>query len=189
MRASAFLFEPVDRAFVEAVVRLAVANPFGRARVLAERDALGADYVDAGPEWTPPVKGAAPRENARRLRARLTPLIGRLRERLLAGVAAVGADLVLYKEVCLFFLYDRFAERLRGCIAKNPARVEFYGDFVEEHAWLGKVPGVALPAAAHLFGCFIPHPPSAPLHRVDVARPVSAGGAPPRPGVGVHPDP
>jgi hypothetical protein len=123
------LFPSDDRSLLDAAVRAGHENPFAAARG----------------------EGAPGHHVA----ARLDPVVERARTRLAAGAAASTTDLTLYKEGCLVLLHDRYAERLRSCIEKPPARVDFYGDFASDHARLFHLPGRApdAPTPAHIFAC------------------------------------
>ena len=56
-----------DRVFLQDVVRAGYANPFTPARVEAEREALGALFVDVGP--------VAAATNRQRIASRLRPIL------------------------------------------------------------------------------------------------------------------
>jgi DNA-binding NtrC family response regulator len=157
-RATPTLFERGERAFARATAVAAFGNPFGPAPAVAQRAALGSDYVDVGPVWIPRSGRAGPRENRRRLYARLEPLVYRLRERLAGGLAVSASDLVLYYELCFFHLQGRYEDRLLAlaCGSDEQARlgrVDFYDDFAADHAHLGGVSGVGAKPPAHLFAC------------------------------------
>src|ERR1700729_1724154 len=98
------LFPTDDRVFLQAVVRAGYTNPFTSARVEAEREALGAMFVDGGP--------AAALTNHQRIAWRLRPILDAARARLSAGVFVEGADVVFYEEACLYFLRDVHGESL-----------------------------------------------------------------------------
>ncbi len=135
------LFAAGERAFVAAVSRLGLANPFLADGAEAEREALGAEGHDFGSVWARRAAGAAPSDNARRIVARVEPLLGLLRQRLAAGAVATAADREIYLGASFFLLY----EHLDGG----------YPAFAREHERLfGPPPWPLLPpSAAHLYAC------------------------------------
>lgn len=151
------LFQPGERSFAEAVVRVAKANPFLPERVDRERDALGrAAFVDAGPVWSFRGTPGTPSPNIARLGARLHALIDRLGKRIEIGVTAGPADWTLYLELCLYALYDRYDNRFEPLIDGTDTLVDFYDAFLRDYQRLFRLPGVTLapPEPAHLFACF-----------------------------------
>jgi DNA-binding NtrC family response regulator len=157
--ASTPLFTADDRVFLQAVVRLAYANPFSPARSEAERAALGALFIDSGALPADP-------ENRRRIAARLCPLLAAAHARLTAGAASSCStspfavdDLVLYQEACLYQLREGYAESLQplvvGQVPPTAAR-DLYRPLVDDHGRLFTFPGSSLsparvPSPEHLF--------------------------------------
>ena len=142
-----------ELAFLRAVVRLLAANPFLPERLDAERDALGPDFVEVGQVMT---NRGTVNENVRRIGARLGPLLERARQRLADGVAATAEERALYRDACLYLLYDRFDVRFDALLEKGAPRVGFYKEFADEHARLLGVAGAPEPAPEplSLFACF-----------------------------------
>jgi transcriptional regulator with AAA-type ATPase domain len=144
-----------ERAFLDAVGRVARANPFLPERVAAERDALGADYRFAGAVWYPGQELVVHRENLRLLHDRLGVLLERLRAALAAGAWATAAEREAYEIACFYYLYDSFDERLETLIERPAARVPFYDAFAAEVTRLFALPGSPPPPEpGHLFAVF-----------------------------------
>ena len=147
------LFDDDERAFLLAVLHVALANPFLPERIDAERAALGREFSEVGLVM---INLGTDNENVRRIGLRLVPLLDRIRERLAAGATGTDEARALYREVCLYSLYDRFDVRLGALLGKSDARVTFYDEFAREHDRLVGVLGPqAIPLSkAHLFACF-----------------------------------
>src|SRR6266568_1185540 len=95
-----------ERAFVDAVSRLAYCNPFLPERIDCERAALGPEFVEGEAVWSLSVD--RPEEtsaNVMRIVRRLDPLATELRTRL---AAATVRDLALYEDAILYLLYERY---------------------------------------------------------------------------------
>lgn len=87
---------------LEAVSRLAYANPFLPERVASERGVPGAEFQEGAPVWSQRVADPeARRVNELPIEARLEPLAEPLRSRLAAGEVAREPDLALYQDAVL----------------------------------------------------------------------------------------
>jgi DNA-binding NtrC family response regulator len=149
------------RTLLEAVSRLAYANPFLPERVECERAVLGAEFVAGEPVWSYRAEHPEPRENVWRIQARLEPLLEELRTRLQTGARAGEHDLVLYEDAVLQVLYQRsylsFFEAGFGARQAEAARWRFYATFLAEWRHFFGIEGVRFPSgheARHTFGCF-----------------------------------
>ncbi len=105
---------PGDRAFLQAVARLAFANPFAPEHAEAVRDALGDDAADAG-----------------RIAARLGPVLDCIRGKLAAGAAASDADLALYEDACFYALCEAHGGGLQEIVEGRTAAL--YRALAGEH--------------------------------------------------------
>src|ERR1044071_5149001 len=94
-----------ERGLLEAVSRLAYANPFLPERVELERAALGAEFVEGEPVWSYRAEAPGPRENVWRLHRKLEPLLEFLRACVQGGGAPAESELALYEDAVLQFLY------------------------------------------------------------------------------------
>src|SRR4051812_24885248 len=153
------LYTRAERVFLEAVSRLAYANPFLPERTEWERAALGADYVPGELVWSRNVQDLdRPRENVYRIASRLEAMMEGLQRRVASKTAASEADLVLYEDAVLHLLYSRyyprFFEASFGNTAGRPDRWHFYREF--RHDWtfleIGRLPTGHDPV--HTFACF-----------------------------------
>jgi DNA-binding NtrC family response regulator len=155
-RTSGPLFDAGERVFLEAIARIARANPFLPERIEAERAALGPHFVEAGRFWHNGDELLVLRENLRRIRERLGPLLDRARDALARGVAASPGEREVYEIAAIYHLYDTFDERLDTLIGQPAGRVAFYEAFARAHAGYFHLPGNAPepPEPAHLFAVF-----------------------------------
>jgi transcriptional regulator with AAA-type ATPase domain len=152
-----------ERQFLHAVSDLAHCNPFLPDRIELERKALGGDYQDTPPVWSRRDDLDSDRENVRRLAARIQPVVDKLHGRLAKGAEADETDLVLYEDLVLYLLYDRYRGRLRDTIdaagrAKQPPpRVAYWKEFLADYNQLLVIPDRSLPTPydpAHIFACY-----------------------------------
>src|SRR5262249_33949542 len=125
-----------DRRFLQAVSAIAACNPFLPERTQCERAALGDEFVEGEPVWSLPVDDPEkPRANVWRIVERLEPTVARLRESLLGGAKPGAADLVLYEDGVLHWMYQRYYTRFFhasfGPDAGKPDRCRwhFYREF------------------------------------------------------------
>jgi len=157
------LFTPAERRFVEAASCLVYCNPFLPRRIEAEREALGADFVETGPVWNVFSDPETNRPNLMALRDRVEALAPVARERLAGGASAGEKELVLYEDLILYLLYYRTQEALRhGVVAgADGKRKQNFAGVYRAHADAAEqflqIPEVRLPTAydaTHLFACF-----------------------------------
>src|SRR5260370_10123837 len=101
------LFSDAERTLLEAVSKLAYANPFLPDRIQYERDALGADFQPGEAVWSMQVEAPdTPRANVWRIVERLEPLMEDLRQRLVNGAEPTDTELSLYEETARHLLYQ-----------------------------------------------------------------------------------
>jgi transcriptional regulator with AAA-type ATPase domain len=149
-----------QRAMLRAVSRLGYCNPFLPERIEAERAVLGADFVEGEPVWSYRDPRQGPRENVWRAQRKLEPLLETLRGRL-HEAAAGGADLVLYEDAVLQFLYTRyyrnFYDAAFGPSARDPGRWRFYSALRADWRHFFEIDGLTFPTGhdpRHTFACF-----------------------------------
>lgn len=153
-----------ERLFLRAVSHLGYSNPFLPERITYEREALGADFVEAEAAWNMHVGNPdAPLTNNTHIIARVETLVPQLRERLARGATASAQDLLLYEDVALFLVFHRYRSQFDAAIVRAMGlkrareRCGFYVEFLHDWEHLFHLPGVVLPVqhdAPHLFACF-----------------------------------
>jgi DNA-binding NtrC family response regulator len=148
------VFSAAERRFLTAVAGLAYCNPFLPERIEYERAALGREFIGVGPVWSASVTDPdATRPNVWNLHRRLEPVLETVHERL-ANVADVNAaDLTLYEDSVLYFLYQRYYARFLAA----DGRWQFYRQFLADWKRWFSVSGKRFETAlqpAHVFACF-----------------------------------
>jgi transcriptional regulator with AAA-type ATPase domain len=137
--------------FLEAVSRLAYANPFLPERVELERAALGAEFVEGEPVWSYRAEHPGPRENVWRVYRKLEPLLEGMRTRL-------PENLILYEDAVLYLLYTRYYGSFVEASEKEGAgRWRFYSSFAADWKHYFGIDGVRFPSGhepRHTFACF-----------------------------------
>jgi DNA-binding NtrC family response regulator len=152
----------VNRRFLQAVSHLLYSNPFLPDILVYEREVLGKDTVEEEPIWSLTVSDPdRVRANSWRIVDRLQPLLKSLRELLASGENASQADLILYEDGLLYYLYYRYYQQLVLATfrhgSKEKSRWFFYRDFCEEWNYFFHIAGVKLPTghqAKHTFACY-----------------------------------
>jgi hypothetical protein len=155
------LFFPQERIFAEAIARVNAANPFLPERIVAEREALGGGFVEAGAAWNTRPPSSESHVNVRMITERCGELINRVQRETTAAAKVSSAEWALYEEVVIYWLYQTYAIRFDRVILAalegkgEGGRVEFFPAFradVEKYFSRG---GGALDAnaAAHWFAC------------------------------------
>ncbi|MCZ6664310.1 MAG: sigma-54 factor interaction domain-containing protein, partial [Gammaproteobacteria bacterium] len=152
-----------SRPFLEALSGLVYCNPFLPERIEWERKALG-DQFEAAPDvWS--LRSDLPAEgvNIERLAERAIELAERLRERLVAQKkpATSESDLLLYEDIVLYALYERFRQPLNrlldsGAKKSQSVRFEAWERFADAFDRYLNIPGVTLPSGhepAHVLAC------------------------------------
>src|ERR687886_444691 len=98
-----------ERVFLRAVSHLGYSNPFLPERLTYEREALGADFIEAEAVWSLRVDHPeAPLTNNTQIIARIETLVPQLRARLTQGATASDEERRLYEDVALFLLFHRY---------------------------------------------------------------------------------
>ena len=104
---------PADRRFLTAVSKLLYANPFLPDLLVYEREALGEEALEEEPIWSMTVSDPdRVRANTWRIVDRLQLLLKTLRASLAASVEAREADLILYEDGLLYYLYYRYYQQV-----------------------------------------------------------------------------
>jgi transcriptional regulator with AAA-type ATPase domain len=155
------LLDASGRAMLRAVAELGYCNPFLPERVAAERAVLGPDFVEGEPVWSYRHPREGSRQNVGRVYRKLEPLLESLRRRLASGARTDPADVVLYEDAVLQFLYTRhypsFYEAALGAAASDPGRWRFYSAFRTDWRHFFEIDGVCFPTGhepRHTFACF-----------------------------------
>ncbi|MCZ2155563.1 MAG: sigma 54-interacting transcriptional regulator [Bryobacterales bacterium] len=153
-----------NRRFLEAVNRVASANPFLPELAEAERSALGPEYIDEGGHWSLQVDDPQKlRANAWRICDKLEALMPDIRDGVLARRSDLTPrDAALFESGAAYMLYHRLYPRLaaefnsrRG--SATSARWGFYREFEHDwRHWLLPPDGPPLTAfsAPHMFALF-----------------------------------
>ncbi len=157
------VFNRGQRASLEAVNRVALANPFLPELAEAEAAALGADYEDQGATWSLQVDDPAKlRSNAWRICGRLEEMLPELRAAVLRGRGQLREEeSALYEGAVLYALYHRIyprmAEAAFGEGAAGRARWSLYREFERDRGGLMDWPeggSLSLHSAPHMFALF-----------------------------------
>jgi hypothetical protein len=148
------LLSPQERAFLQAVSKLAYCNPFLPERVALEREALGSEFVAGEPVWSMPVDDPARvRANAWKLAARVEKLCEALQQKLSAGARPNReADLVLYEDGVLHLMFHRYYPKLL-----EGRSWRFYEEFRADWRRFLEIDGLAFPTRqepVHTFACY-----------------------------------
>ena len=151
-----------NRRLLTAVSNLLFSNPFLPDILVYEREALGEHAVDEEPTWSMDVSDPErARANTWHIIERLKPLLKSLRESLAAGDDAHEADLILYEDALLYFLYYRYYQQLVTTTfqrqGKDKSRWSFFRDFCDDWNYFFHISGVKLPSdhqANHTFACY-----------------------------------
>jgi transcriptional regulator with AAA-type ATPase domain len=143
-----------ERRFLTAVSRLAYCNPFLPERTEYERAALGRQFVSGGPVWSASVADpeAVP-PNLSRLRARLEPVVERVRSRIDADGEAHAEELAIYEDSAQYLVFERYYPDF---LAPKP-NWRFYDRFAADwNHFFFRDPRRFETAlhAAHMFACF-----------------------------------
>jgi transcriptional regulator of acetoin/glycerol metabolism len=157
------LFAPAEYRFLETLTRLAYVNPFLPERVQLEREALGSEFAPHESRvWSLRADIDDRQPNLQRLAARASASVDVARAALLEGKRGSPKELMLYEDVALYVLYDRFRSQLQASIQQGlnggkPAKVTFWRDFSLAFRHYLQVPERPLPSnhsPAHIFAGF-----------------------------------
>jgi len=142
-----------ERRFLESAANLGYCNPFLPERVELERAALGREFVDDGPIWSPSVSEPdAARSNIVRLHEKLPAAIEAAHEKL-GSEDAAGEEVAIYEECVHTMLYQRYYDAF-----VNAGRsYRFYRSFLEDWNSLCSISNKQIRSEldpAHVFACF-----------------------------------
>src|SRR5215475_13320430 len=149
-----------ERALARAISRLAAANPFLPERFEAEREALGPLFIETGAVWHAQAGPDTANPNMPALDQRAHLLAGALRGRLVAGTPAQGDEALLYEDLALYVLFNRYLPALQSLVDQPKtatAPVAAYTPFAQDVVHYLHLPALALPARedpAHLWALF-----------------------------------
>jgi hypothetical protein len=152
------VLDPGERAFAEAVSRLAYANPFLPERIDGERAALGADWVATGSLWHARAD-VDDNPNVPKLFTRVETLAEALRLRLGRAPRPAADEAALYEDLVIYLLYYRYQADLYAIVEDSSAatrRLDCYDRFARDLERLLPAAGDTFPArreAPHLFAC------------------------------------
>ncbi len=150
------LFRPEERHFARALSRIAYDNPFAPERIESERAALGRDFTEGSPVWSPD-GGELERQGFHRER----PNVIRLRDLSWHSALALRArldgpraelhpeELSLYEDLCLYALFARYELSLYELAVDESGetrKVGFYPAFKRDFERLLVEPELALPS-------------------------------------------
>lgn len=148
------LWTNAERSFLEAVGRLAYANPFLPERVQLEKSALGKAFVTVPMFWSSsPSAPEAVNPNLWKISEKLEPLIARSRDRIAVGDLS-KEDAMVYESAVHHLLYQRCYPEF---IASGQTRWGFYKKFVTDWNFFFQIPGKQFETQwqpAHAFACF-----------------------------------
>jgi len=147
--------------FLESLSQLIYSNPFLPERIELEKAALGKEFDESAPVWSQHFQVDGERRNVVVLGKRVGALAERLRTSLVEGVAASDRELLLYEDMVVYLLYDRYREQLRQVIqtaapASGVRKIDFWNTFRDDFDRYLKIPGRTMPGAyepVHLFAC------------------------------------
>ena len=131
----AALFSSQERVFAEAIARVNAANPFLPERIVAEREALAGDFVEAGADWNTRPPSSDSHVNVRLITERCGALLARVQKESAAGTKVSREELALYEEVAAYWLYQTYSTRFDRVILAaldgrgEGGRVEFFPAF------------------------------------------------------------
>ncbi|MCY4511399.1 MAG: sigma 54-interacting transcriptional regulator [Acidobacteria bacterium] len=154
------LFLPDERRTVESVARLAACNPFVPEFVERERALLGPDHAADRAVWNLRAQPAVENQAVAMVGVIAERVARGARERLRERPAATRDELVLYAQLVVYTLFQRYAEPLHQVDLELPrgrGRVACYRQFRRDLEHFLAVPGLRLPGRvdpAHLFACF-----------------------------------
>jgi transcriptional regulator with AAA-type ATPase domain len=153
---------PADAAFAGTISRLAYCNPFLPERIEYEREALGAEFVDADVVWNVTQDWEGTRPNIASLRQRVEQVATAARDRLAEGVKPDAGELRQYEDLTVYLLYYRVQEPFHHAVHGDWAKPQqelaaAYERFCEAARHFLQIPGVRMPIGyepEHLFALY-----------------------------------
>jgi len=121
-----------ERQLAECIARLAYANPFLPERIDCEREILGSEFAAERRFWHVD-QGS---EHVGAIQARVEPLVEALGDRLRAGERPSASELRLYRDVVLYWVYNRYEADFLGLVERQDhgtRRVGFYPRFAADY--------------------------------------------------------
>jgi transcriptional regulator with AAA-type ATPase domain len=150
---------PEEERLARCVARLAYANPFLGERIECEREILGAEFA-LGRQFWHVDQGS---ENVGAIQERVDPLVETLAERLRAGARPTSEELRLYRDVVLYWLYNRYETQLLALVERSDhgtRRVGLYRRFAADFERAAELAGGFAaqsgdpPEVEHIFAFF-----------------------------------
>jgi hypothetical protein len=143
-----------DWRVAEAIAGIGYCNPFLPERVELERRALGRRYISVGPviQARPGAKVEELFPNIPALHKRAQELVEAARRQLIEGAPVAAAELVVYEDLALYFLYGSYMSSLDGLVTRSMDQaghehpVPFWREFEADFNRLLRLPGCDLPS-------------------------------------------
>lgn len=157
------LFSPADRRTLEAITKVAFANPFLPERIELEREALGEEFQPGSSDvWSRHADADDHQPNLQHLAARAAIIVDSARDLLAAGRRGSDKELTLYEDAALYVLYDRLRPQLKAVVQPaiehgTATTNAFWPQFKRDFAHYLSLPGRQLPSnyePAHIFAGF-----------------------------------
>jgi transcriptional regulator with AAA-type ATPase domain len=157
------IFIPANRRILEAVTKVAFANPFLPERVELEREALGEEFRPGSSNvWSRHGDADDNQPNLQNLAARAAAIVDAARGALASGQRGGDDELALYEDAALYVLYDRFRPQLKSVVQPaiengSPSKISFWPEFKQAFTHYLTVPGGRLPnnyEPAHILAGF-----------------------------------
>ena len=159
------VFSQGEQKFVDALSRLAYANPFSPERIELEREALGGDFDDSSLVWSQQTELADDRPNIDKLFSRAERLAKIIREKLCGDIKANETELLLYQDLCYYVLYYSYLPKLTATVesalqdptVSHPRKVNWWKPFLTDFRHYLELPGREFPSRMdpdHLLACF-----------------------------------
>ena len=149
------IWTPSEQSFLEAVAKLAYANPFYTERIEFEKAALGKEFKPAGLVWSiSPADPEAVNPNIWKIVDRLDPLLLKSRERLAGAVVITAQEAALYEEGVHHLLYQRCYPEF---VAPSRKGWGVYKKFLVDWEFFFHIPGKEFETKwqpAHVFACY-----------------------------------
>ncbi len=152
------LLKKEERRFAEAISRLAYSNPFLPERIEYEKQALGAEFQEAGAQWNILAGEDRHTPNLDKIIDRANEMVEQLRGALSKDSQADAQELELYEDLVLFHIYHSYRDDLQRLVSEDlesggkRTKVRFYKDFADSLNRYLEIPGLSLSLdASHLF--------------------------------------
>lgn len=155
----ASLFARPEVVFLEAVSRIAYANPFLPQLLKWEQEALGREYVQQPEFWSLEVDDPGKRRaNTWRLLPKIERLLDSVPLRMRRGAQPSERELALYEDAALYSIYHRFHDQLfEITVLRRDTRTPFYREFLALWRERMQQPELTLPSnhePRHTWACY-----------------------------------